>query len=532
MVATAALGTVFFSTALVGLASLSTRAHAAPSEAVPVVSGTSSFGEGAILPEILSAGDRARYHAIFADQREGRFQAADREIKALHNRLLQGVVLRQRYLSRDYRSRYDELASWLAHYGTEPDADEIYRLAERRKPRGARVPHPSVPDLDSYGVGQSAGEAEVQPARSQHPPGSTRPLAWRQGLQDWIRHDYAAAATHFAELARAKNASVWDVTAGAFWAARAYARSRDPGQVDNMLALAARYPRTFYGLLAVRQLGEDVSFSWDIDPSRYDDFINLARIPGVARAIALYEAGEPGLAGDEVEWLYEHANPGLAKLLLALAGHINVPAAAIRMGEQWRLAHGQAIDAALYPVPPWHPEGGFTIDRALVYAFMRQESAFDAKAESAAGAKGLMQLMPKTARLISGEPRALGHDRARLFKPEYNIGLGQRYLHHLLATPAVHGNLILLAAAYNAGPGALQRWQKAMPTNDPLLFIETLPSAETRTFVQRVMAGFWLYQERLGQDPQTLDVLAGGKWPYYVAEDDTTVVAADYAGQN
>ncbi len=528
----------FLGTALVGLASLSTGALAAPSEAVPVVSGPSNIGEGATLPEILSAGDRARYHAIFALQRAGNWAAADREMREVKNPILMGAVLRQRFLAPGYHSRYGELAEWLTHYAAEPQADEIYALAERRKPRGDRPTPPRAPELGQFTFGGTSAHGGTAPGtepaaatRPDHPPGTIRPLEWRLGLAAWLKHDYPVAAKHFAALARSSDASVWDVTAGAFWAARAYARSRDPGPVDDMLVLAANYPRTFYGLLAARQLGQDVSFSWDIDPSRYDDFAKLARIPGVERAIALYEVGEPALAGQEVEWLYEHANPGLAKLLLALAGHIDVPAAAIRMGEDWRLAHGEAIDSALYPVPPWRPSGGFTIDRALLYAFMRQESAFDAKAESHAGAKGLMQLMPATASLIAGDHSPRDDRHAQLFTPEYNIDLGQRYLQRLLACDAVHGNLLLLAAAYNAGPGTIRRWQKtAGATKDPLLFVETLPSAETRIFVERVMAGFWLYQERLGQDPQTLDVLAGGKWPYYVAEDETTVVAADYAG--
>ena len=109
----------------------------------------------------------------------------------------------------------------------------------------------------------------------------------------------------------------------------------------------------------------------------------------------------------------------------------------------------------LFPVPKYAPEGGYTIDPSVVLAIARIESRFDADAVSSVGARGLMQLMPATARHVAGGRVS----RTKLEKPAYNLALGQRYIDELLQQ--VNGNLFELAAAYNAGPANLSRWLAA-----------------------------------------------------------------------
>ena len=149
-------------------------------------------------------------------------------------------------------------------------------------------------------------------------------------------------------------------------------------------------------------------------------------------------------------------------------------------------------------VSNWGPRAGFQrapiavrlrVDRALIYAFMRQESEFNTHATSTAGARGLMQLMPATASYVAGNRQLSGGGRDALYDPRYNVSLGQRYLEHLLNLDGVDGDLILLAAAYNGGPGNLARWQRRMEhKDDPLLFIASVPSRETRNFIEKVLA--------------------------------------------
>jgi soluble lytic murein transglycosylase-like protein len=174
-------------------------------------------------------------------------------------------------------------------------------------------------------------------------------------------------------------------------------------------------------------------------------------------------------------------------------------------------------------VPHWQPKGGFAIDRALLFAMVRQESAFNVSADNASGAAGLMQLMPATARSVGGSRQDL-HD------PIVSLTLGQEYMRRLLADPSVNNNLFMMAIAYNAGPGMLAKWRAADMTSDPLLFVESLPKDETRNFVERVMANIWIYQERFGQATPSLDHVAAGGWPIYQSQDE--FAAASSASPN
>ena len=168
-----------------------------------------------------------------------------------------------------------------------------------------------------------------------------------------------------------------------------------------------------------------------------------------------------------------------------------------------------------YPLPDWKPEDNWQLDKALVYAFVRQESCFNHRAESAVGALGLMQIMPATAKEVANTLQCENKTR-KLKNPEYNLRLGQAYLKKLLDLPQIQNNLMKLAVAYNAGPGNLNRWEKKMNyQEDPLLFVETIPSKETRAFVERILVNYWIYLSLTGMDIPSLDEIVSGHWPMY-----------------
>ncbi len=177
-----------------------------------------------------------------------------------------------------------------------------------------------------------------------------------------------------------------------------------------------------------------------------------------------------------------------------------------------------------YPVPRWKPPEGFTVDPALVFAIIRQESKFDPEAQSGAGAIGLMQIMPQTAQQVT--QRKSNWDEA-LYDPVTNVAIGQRYVRFLLDRDNVSRNLILMAAAYNGGPTALSRWRRENAEEDPLLFLETWPVGETRGFIEQVLANYWIYRVRLGRDTASLTDLAHGRWPLYVSPPLEATVVAD-----
>jgi soluble lytic murein transglycosylase len=342
---------------------------------------------------------------------------------------------------------------------------------------------------------------------------------WIAGLSAWRLGRYDNAAHHFENLAFSKTATAWDRSAGAWWGARVMLRLRQPSEAIRLLEIGAKEERTFYGQLSLSQLGTDQPFAWTPPPLSADEIRRLKDIPAIRRALALSEVGEAVLADREVTRLFAQASDDLASALLGLVSRMQAPASTMRIAIAWYNVKGETHDHALYPLPPWEPDGGFAVDRALVFAFMRQESAFNARAMSSAGATGLMQLMPRTAGAVAGDS-SLRHKKGRhkLFAPEYNIELGQRYLQHLLEMPMIKGNLFHLAAAYNGGPGNLQKWIRANPdvaANDPFLFIETIPLSETRIFVQRVLTNYWIYRSRIGQTDTSLSAAMTGEWPRY-----------------
>ena len=155
---------------------------------------------------------------------------------------------------------------------------------------------------------------------------------------------------------------------------------------------------------------------------------------------------------------------------------------------------------------------------------IRQESRFNARAKSRVGARGLMQLMPRTASFIARDRRYHSSRRNKLYEPDINVELGQKYILHLLEQ--VDGNVMYLVAAYNGGPGNLAKWRRRTKFNDePLVFIERRPSRETRAFMRQVLTKLWIYRARLGQAAPSLDAIAAGGWPPYVPQDQTAVTA-------
>lgn len=532
------------------------------------------------VPQPLSAGDVRLYREIFRLQEDGAWAQADRLTGQIANDILKGHVLFQRYMHpTKYRSTYRELRQWLARYGDHPEASRVYALALKRRGTAAwpaapqavplkgvrdkaaapvyRMSHAvtafrrhfmrhvarrqyleaerdfaaalgkgifSADEIGRYGgylaekmlargqIGEAFRVAALAagPARAhRHKPD------WAAGLAAWRLGDFKAAQAHFQHVAQARHAPAPERAAGAWWAARTAFLNQDSKAAYHWLMAAASHETSFYGLIAERQLGIERPRDWSVPVLTEADWRQLSTQAGVGRAAALAQIGEYALADQELRNAWRRADDSLYKPFLALAAVLDLPAT------QYRLAlerpEGQAMPlAALYPVPQWRPEGGFRLDQALIFALMRQESAFNVRAKSHAGARGLMQVMPRTASYIAGDRRLVRDREQRLFDPAYNMALGQDYLEYLFAHDVTYGNLLMVLAAYNGGPGNVARWDRNVDfQGDPLLFMETIPLSETRTYVERVMTNYWLYRMRLGEPVPSLDAVAAGAWPLY-----------------
>ncbi|MFH1157790.1 MAG: lytic transglycosylase domain-containing protein [Pseudomonadota bacterium] len=543
---------------------------------------------------LLSKEDAAHYARIFVFQDVGDFEKANEEIGKLGDHRLMGYVLYERYVSREYKSTYRELADWMKSYASLPGAQKIYDLAQKRKPKkGAgdlASPRPGrgmtgyhdydsgqlakpyaaeqgyTPDeskivksisrnlserpsraqeqlespeakklfnatkyddlraqiAESYFYNGKASQAYELAAASSDRSGKDVPLAgWIAGLSAWKKGDYDEAAKHFERTANSPRASAWMASAGAHWAARSYLRGRRPQKISHWLRQSAKSPRSFYGIISVKILGmEQARFNWGM-PELNDRMTKaMADIPAGKRALALMDAGRPDLAEKELRQINPGNNKTLQEAMIVLASKAGSPSFEMRLGSGLKDRKGHPYDSALYPDAPWRPEGGYQLDRALVYAFIRQESKFDAAASNrSSGAVGLMQLLPSTAMNVA---RKIGIriDRKQLQDPAVNILLGQRYLADLMQEEAVKDNLFKLAVAYNAGPGKLSRWERNIDyEDDALLFIESIPVAETRVFVERVLTNYWIYRLKYNQNTDSLEKVASGDWPVYAAED-------------
>jgi soluble lytic murein transglycosylase len=351
---------------------------------------------------------------------------------------------------------------------------------------------------------------------------------WTAGLASWRLGRRSEAALYFEAAALTRGMSGWMTSAAAFWSARAHLVDGKPEKVNRMLGLASAYPRTFYGLLARKMLGLPSSFSWQTPGLEQPALDAVASSPAGRRSLALLQVGEDRRAERDMRGLAGRSTPEVAMGILALAARANMPALAVRLNNTL-YPGGGGFDGAAYPLPTWKPEGGYSVDKALIFALIRQESAFNPKAKSWAGARGLMQLMPRTAGYVARDRRfhRAASTLRKLFKPEINMKLGQKYIEILLRDKKINGDLFLLTTAWNGGPGNLNKWRrKTDHMDDPLFFIESIPSRETRIFIERVLTNLWIYRDRLGQPTPSLDAIAAGDWPVYKALDNEPTMLA------
>ncbi len=344
-------------------------------------------------------------------------------------------------------------------------------------------------------------------------------MHWIAGLSAWRLGQIEVAAWHFSVLADAPTTLPAERSRAAFWAARADLVAFRPQLVRHYLELAAD-GRDFYGLLARTVLGRSIAYDWHQVGLKDGLPQVLLRCAGAQRALALGQVGEFERAEQEIRKLAARASSEVMVGLIGLAESLDLPAAQMRLAQSLESSEGDYHPGALYPLPSWQPVNGYTVDRALVYSIMRAESAFDPLAESQAGAQGLMQVMPGTARDIAARSAFEPPQPDDLFEPATSIQFGQAYLERLLQRPPIGGNLIYVAAAYNAGPGRIARWRDRLGIeNDPLLFLESIPMREPRVYVKKVLANLWTYRARLGQPQPSLAALARNQWPSYRALD-------------
>ena len=332
---------------------------------------------------------------------------------------------------------------------------------------------------------------------------------WAGGLAAWRSGRYELATSFFRTLAEIESAPDVLRAGAGFWAYRGFMLAGSPLEAIFYLNKATAYPETFYGVMAIEASGQSIRLDFKL-PRIKDDFMNwLVAQKGGQRALGLLQIGDWTRAARELRYLFEEMPAKHVRSLIAFTALHNMPGLTFRLADIYKTDTGITYLGALYPYLKTGAE--VRIDQSLLHAIIRKESGFYPLARSRAKAAGLMQLMPATAAFIARDRRYRRTHRHKLHDPDLNLTLAQDYIEHLNGEAHIGGELVLMLAAYNGGPGNLKKWLRKINHNgDRFLLIESIPARETRNYVKGVISYMFIYGNRFNEDiPALRDLIAG-----------------------
>ena len=479
-----------------------------------------------------------------------------------------------------YRSKYKELKDWLILYSDHPMSDKIWKLADRRKPKNTKslkkpeklnrlagfgkdfksitplenfnipkkynaiyknikslvkrgrptqalrdlnkstLPNYIEDDLKSiisagyYAVGKDKVSMKIAINAASRSGIDNPKLYWRAGLASYRLNKKEVALKHFIQLTKIKK-NIWLKSAGAYWAAKIYLEFNNELEAKNNFTIAAQQVNSFYGQLAIEYLGYKENIIWEVKKPGSFFKLDILNNEHVKRALALSTIGRYGEADQEIRFVYGILGNDNIYELLELTNYLNLPAVQLRLGDKL-FQKGDLSYLALYPSPQWINNQDKKIDEVLLWSLMRKESSFYLKAKSPRSARGLLQLMPSTARTVMRDRSIRGSNLWKLYDLEYNILIGQKLLLRLMDQENISDSLVPLLMSWNAGPTRYKKWNEQIKIySDPLLYIESIPSYETRWFVKKVLKNMWIYRDKLQQPKLSRKDLANNLWPKY-----------------
>ena len=372
-------------------------------------------------------------------------------------------------------------------------ADRLHRIAKE------------LPDAErEYAWAQIASVA----ARNLHPDALTwfrnagsgglndRQLTWRARAAlragDW---NEVLAATE------AMSAAEYKWPQWRYWKARALSALGRQSEADALLVpLSNQF--NFYGQLAAEELGTSISTVPQTYRPDEDEIEAIAKEPGIARALTLYRIGQRYEGALEWQWAVKDYEDKQLLAAAELASRNQWYERAIDTAERTVLLHDFGLR---YPTPYREVVQDYAnqldLDESWVYGLVRQESRFVHTARSTAGASGLMQLMPSTARWVAKRLGLSGHHATLTATVDSNIVLGTYYLRQMM--DSLDNQMVLASAGYNAGPRRAREWMAGRPL-EGAVYVETIPFPETREYVKRVMNNTLYYARLLRQEGPSL----------------------------
>ncbi|MEX0351161.1 MAG: lytic transglycosylase domain-containing protein [Paracoccaceae bacterium] len=423
----------------------------------------------------------------------------DGKIKAIPSSLMDSPGLAyERFVWRDRKELDDSAIDLMLERSTSAEAlGEPEQWAERRR----RLTRLEMRNGDPKRAYRMAARHQMTPDMGY----AYADLEWLAGYIALRRlNDPVTAAQHFERFDKAIRSPISKGRAG-YWMGRAYAAAGNADKAHEAYAMGAEYQTSFYGLLAAEQIGRP--FDADLaNPPKHPPWQDAAFTNSsvLEAGLLLQQIGERNLSERFLTHLVESLDPVQAAQLGEMAIDKGESHLAVMISKR-AARTGEVLHAAYYPV---HPVAKLNLPMAkeMTLAIARRESEFDPVVISGAGARGLMQVMPATAKLVAKDLGVLGgHRTDRLTSDwKYNAKLGANYLAGLAGD--FNGNVVMMAAGYNAGPRRPISWMRRFgdprrSSVDMVDWIEHIPFKETRNYVMRVTESLPVYRARLGKDP-------------------------------
>jgi soluble lytic murein transglycosylase len=318
------------------------------------------------------------------------------------------------------------------------------------------------------------------------------------------------ALTHFRKLDEGVSRPI-SKSRAQYWMGRAYEAMDENSRAVTHYRQAAAFPETFYGQIALAHIDPSPVLHLTASAVEAAPQATVEAGPLMDEIKVLADLGQAATLRSFVERATAQASPAQLKRLMMLLTDWGYPEIAVRLAKTASY-DGTTLPVFTHPVIaiPSYAGPGAAPDPALVLGLIRQETEFNPYAISSAGAKGLMQMMPASAKLAARQAGLPYRPEALLTDTTYNMQLGMtEYRGHL---DRYGGSLVLAAASYNAGPGNARKWVAAMgdPRDggvDPIDWIEQIPFGETRNYVQRVLENTEVYRARLAGKDVPLKIL-------------------------
>ena len=319
---------------------------------------------------------------------------------------------------------------------------------------------------------------------------------WIKGLSYYRKGKYQKASRQFLILSKISD-NKWLRDAGAYWSFLSSTKDAND-EITFKASLEALNKScipsfNIYSILSCRILDktiQDFEFNTSLMSSDLESFLDTKL---GERIQALIEIDELPIAEIELNRLQNITNDRFKRLILNFSIKNDLSSLQIKTAK-YLFKEDAPIDF-LYPTPKWIQDYNFNnIDPTIIISMIRQESQFSAFAKSGKSAYGLMQILPSTARMVNKKHKFKSNPRI-LYDPEINVETGSLYLQNLLSINYINGDLLKALISYNAGPGNLSKWMKKTTFNDDsFLLIESIPSRETRMFVERVLTNLVIYE--------------------------------------